>query len=64
MGAKKPSKKTSNGKNDPTIKVYPDTLNEVRKAVAKDPRMTIVRFYDEAARMKLTVKAIAGGKMS
>jgi hypothetical protein len=35
------------------IRVYSDTLAEVREYVASNPKMTIIRFYDEAAQEKL-----------
>lgn len=35
------------------IRVYIDTLDRVRDYVASNPKMTIIRFYDEAAQEKL-----------
>ena len=35
------------------IRVYNDTLDRVRDYVAANPKMTIIRFYDEAAQEKL-----------
>lgn len=36
-----------------SIKAYGDTLDEVRKVVSNDARMTIQGFYDAAAKEKL-----------
>lgn len=35
------------------IRVLIETLNEVKKAIKNDGLMTIIRFYDEAAKEKL-----------
>ena len=34
------------------IRVYSDTLDRVRDYVAANPKMTIIRFYDEAVQEK------------
>jgi hypothetical protein len=36
-----------------SIKAYEDTLKDIKAVISTDPRMTIIRFYDEAAKEKL-----------
>lgn len=38
-----------------SIRVYEDTLDAIRKIMEADPRVTIVGFYDSAAKEKLKI---------
>lgn len=44
------NKKNVSKSSTKSIRVYEDTLEEVKAFIKSDPRQTIIRFYDEAAK--------------